>query len=821
MALSMAAMASESSDIDTNLSSQRGIIGATLRQTADGSIEIVGIDPGSPAERDESPERLMLGDKIIGVAQGEDGEFVDVRHLPFDEGCQLIRGPKGTTVRLRVIPVFVPDATKVVMLVRDEIKPEEQAAGAVEVGWTDADTEEHWAAIAEMSTWTSTSPRFAEADEAQGEGVLEAFGAQYLPNAYAHYQEVRATAKEREQALKENFPDGRPSDSTRGALYDKVCKATAKAVTEMFRRHDELCHYLLLHRMGAVSDRELAELDATRISIVLSDEYGPPRPCDLTAPVLVPAEIDFASKYLPETHAAFLRLGNAFSEGAKSFEEWRQTALLVDASRSFPLFDALYSRLYVIQEEMSAIVKMVKEQKLLHAVGETTATDLAETDKMMGLSVQELEKKLDVGLGVGKRAREVAELVKQHSTAFIAKKLVESMVKIPGRSFLMGKFEVTQAQWEAVMGDNPSKFKGADNPVENVSWDACQKFVEKLNALPSVQKSGLVFRLPTEDEWEYACRAGATGNYCKLADGTEITGRTSGLVSWDDSNSDHKTHPVGHKAPNAFGLYDILGNVRELTESALQEDYSCKRIGFTLRGGCWIDSADHKLPEGHFGCDGFRLAADNRVREESRQAAIKKVVPELISGMVPIPGTDYRMGKTEVSQAQWMVVMGENPSYFRGSNNPVECVSWNDCQMFLKKLNALPAVKVSGLIFRLPTEKEWEYACRAGATGDYCRLADGTEITKDTIGRVAWFSDNAGKQTHPVGQKKPNAFGLYDMHGNVLEWTKLHFTSDCTLRGGAWGDSAEACESSNDAGREIPHGLRHAGAGFRLCAEKR
>ena len=820
MALSMAAMASESSDIDTNLSSQRGIIGVELRQTADGSIEIVDIIPGSPAERDKSPERLMLGDKIIGVAQGEDGEFVDVRHLPFDEGRQLIGGPKGTTVRLRVIPVFVPDATKVVMLVRDEIKSEGQVAAGAEVGWTDADTEQHWATIAEMSTRTSTSPRFAEADEAQGEGVLEAFGAQYLPNAYAYYQEVRATAKEREQALKENFPDGRPSDPARGALYDKVCKATAKAVSEMFRRHDELCHYLLLHRMGAISDRELADLDATRISILLPGEFGPPGPCNLTAPVLVPEEINFASKYLPETHAAFLRLDNAFSEGAKAFEEWRQTALLVDASRSFPLFNGLYSRLYGIQEEMNSIVTMVKEQKLLHAVDEVTATTLAEKDKEMGLAVQQFEKEIAVGPFVGKGSREVAEFVKQHSTAFIAKKLVENMVKIPGRAFLMGKYEVTQAQWEAVMGDNPSKFKGADNPVENVSWDACQKFVEKLNALPSVQKSGLVFRLPTEDEWEYACRAGATGDYCKLADGTEITDRTSGLVSWKYDNSDHKTHPVGHKAPNAFGLYDMLGNVRELTESALQEDYSCKRIGFTLRGGCWIDSTDqidstdHKLPEGHFGYDGFRLAADNRVREESRQTAIKKVVPELISGMVPIPGTDYRMGKTEVSQAQWMVVMGENPSYFRGSNNPVECVSWNDCQMFLKKLNELPAVKVSGLIFRLPTEKEWEYACRAGATGDYCRLADGTEITKDTIGRVAWFSDNAGKQTHPVGQKQPNAFGLYDMHGNVLEWTKR----DCTLRGGAWGDSAEACESSNDARREIPHGLRHTGAGFRLCA---
>ena len=89
--------------------------------------------------------------------------------------------------------------------------------------------------------------------------------------------------------------------------------------------------------------------------------------------------------------------------------------------------------------------------------------------------------------------------------------------------FWIGKFEVTQAQWEAVMGENPSDFKDADNPVENVSWDDCQEFLKKLNALSAVKESGLVFRLPAEKEWEYACRAGSTGDFCKLAEGTEIS----------------------------------------------------------------------------------------------------------------------------------------------------------------------------------------------------------------------------------------------------------------------------------------------------------
>ena len=113
-------------------------------------------------------------------------------------------------------------------------------------------------------------------------------------------------------------------------------------------------------------------------------------------------------------------------------------------------------------------------------------------------------------------------------------------------------------------------------------------------------------------------------------------------------------------------------------------------------------------------------------------------VERLVADMVPIPGRDFRMGKYEVTQAQWEAVMGENPSEFKGANHPVENVSWDDCQAFLAKLNAHPFARASGLVFRLPTEEEWETACRAGSTNDFCRLADGTEITEATLGRVAW-----------------------------------------------------------------------------------
>ena len=214
-------------------------------------------------------------------------------------------------------------------------------------------------------------------------------------------------------------------------------------------------------------------------------------------------------------------------------------------------------------------------------------------------------------------------------------------------------------------------------------------------------------------------------------------------------------------------------------------------------------------------CTGSRETPEPPM-SESRRAAI---VEQLVRNMVHIPGKDYLMGKYEVMQEEWEAVTGERPSRFKGGRRPVEQVSWDDCQDFIRKLNVLPAVKESGLTFRLPFEEEWEYACRAGSTGAYCRLADGTEITENSLGLVAWIDRNAAQETHPVGQKEPNAFGLYDMHGNVWEWTQTAVGEDRVNRGGCWFLSARGCESSGRCG-DSP-GDRYYDLGFRLCASGR
>ena len=188
------------------------------------------------------------------------------------------------------------------------------------------------------------------------------------------------------------------------------------------------------------------------------------------------------------------------------------------------------------------------------------------------------------------------------------------------RSFLMGRTEVTQKQWLDVMGSNPSHFAacGPECPVENISWDNVQQFISKLN-----QKTGQNYRLPSEAEWEYAARAGTTTDWSFGNDESK-----PGNYAWYGGNSGSKTQAVGQKLPNAFGLYDIHGNVWEWIQDCWHGNYSgaptdasawttgCSDKTRVLRGGSWlIYSANLRSayrgrgnPVNRYYDNGFRLA---------------------------------------------------------------------------------------------------------------------------------------------------------------------------------------------------------------------
>lgn len=180
------------------------------------------------------------------------------------------------------------------------------------------------------------------------------------------------------------------------------------------------------------------------------------------------------------------------------------------------------------------------------------------------------------------------------------------MVAIPGKDYEMGKYEVTQAQWRSVMGSDPPelKFKGCDDcPVERVSWDDVQGYLAKLNRV-----SGKQYRLPTEAEWKYACDGGASQEYCGSGD--------VDAVAWYDKNSGAKTHPVGRKQANGYGLYDLSGNVWEWQQDCWEGDCSVR----VLRGGSWGSDSENShaafrgrnTPSVRSSSFGFRVARSAR-----------------------------------------------------------------------------------------------------------------------------------------------------------------------------------------------------------------
>lgn len=186
----------------------------------------------------------------------------------------------------------------------------------------------------------------------------------------------------------------------------------------------------------------------------------------------------------------------------------------------------------------------------------------------------------------------------------------------------------------------------------------------------------------------------------------------------------------------------------------------------------------------------------------------------------------FYMGRSSVTQKQWKNIMGTSPSHFKGEYRPVEMVSWGEVQEFVKKLNAIENTDK----YRLPSEAEWEYACRAGTQTRYS-FGDNESKFKE----YAWCVENSGRKTHPIGQKKPNPWGLSDMHGNVWEWVQDKWHDDYNLapsdgrawedgdnfdrisRGCSWYCNVESCSSAVRLSRKPES--RFANLGFRLVRE--
>jgi len=421
------------------------------------------------------------------------------------------------------------------------------------------------------------------------------------------------------------------------------------------------------------------------------------------------------------------------------------------------------------------------------------------------------------------------------------------------RGFFLGREEVTQRQWVAVMGTNPSVFRQPvvdedplERPVDSVSWDDAMQFIDRLNA-QGLNANGLGrFRLPTEAEWEFAARAGTTTPYPWNGDVHRH--------AWANSRSFARTHPAGRKPANAWGLHDMHGNVWEWCSDWYGPYAAAPAVDPTgpaeghervFRGGSWYDfppalrSANRHRhpPDKRYTAIGLRLALDPALAPASDQDRTARLPGGVAMRFARIRGgefsmgspaaeagrqsdegpvrrvtlsRDYWLGVFEVTQRQWRAVMNANPSVFQDQpahdDCPVEMVSWEDARQFLHRLNGLGL----GGTFRLPTEAEWEFAARAATS---TRFGCGDDPAFQSLPRHAWFYSQAEGRTHPVGQKKPNAWGLYDMHGNVWEWCSDWYgpyaaapAVDPTgpaagdgrvIRGGSWFNEPEALRSAN------------------------
>ncbi|MCP4699875.1 MAG: SUMF1/EgtB/PvdO family nonheme iron enzyme, partial [Gammaproteobacteria bacterium] len=415
-------------------------------------------------------------------------------------------------------------------------------------------------------------------------------------------------------------------------------------------------------------------------------------------------------------------------------------------------------------------------------------------------------------------------------------------------AFAIGRYPVTFDEYdkfaEAAGREKPDDegWGRGRHPVINVSWEDAAAYCEWFS-----EQSGNHYRLPAEAEWEYACRAGTETDYC--------CGNDKKLLkeyAWFDGNSGRETHPAGEKKANAFGLYDMHGNVLEWVRDwygnysgEAQANPTGPETGAirVIRGGSWgISPHDVRSAVRSRDDPGYYL---NNVGFRLARTYAQPFYPFTLPEMARLPGGTFKMGDSECGPIHKVTLsafsIGRYPVTFaeydrfceavhrqkpedRGwgqGGRPVINVSWDDAVAYCEWLS-----EQTGEHYRLPAEVEWEYACRAGSGAAWFFGDD-----KKQLGNYAWYDENSERKTHPVGEKKTNAFGLYDLYGNVWEWvhdwygnysreaqsnpTGPETGSGRVIRGGCWDNAAHDCRSAL-RGRNVP-GYRDLNLGFRLA----
>jgi formylglycine-generating enzyme required for sulfatase activity len=442
--------------------------------------------------------------------------------------------------------------------------------------------------------------------------------------------------------------------------------------------------------------------------------------------------------------------------------------------------------------------------------------------------------------------------------------------------FAIGKYPVTFEEYDQFC-DDTGRDKPSDEgwgrdhrPVINVSWGEAVEYCRWLS-----EKTGQDYRLLTEAQWEYACRAESEAAYC-FGDDEKLLEE----YAWYTKNSENKTHLIGQKKANAWGLHDMHGNVWEWVQDWYSENYykenprenpSGPESGAyrVIRGGSWVHDAVYCrsafrywfVPGDRGGDLGFRLARLGPLSSypftlppetpvHGLRDKLKDDSPAPL--MAWLPGGTFTMGEDESSYddekpahevsvgafsiGQYPVTFEDYDKFCKATHRkkpndrgwgrgtrPAIYVSWEDAAAYCEWLS-----EQTGAHYRLLTEAEWEYACRASSATRYSFGDD-----EQSLGDYAWYSRNAGSKSHPVGEKLPNDWKLYDMHGNVWEWVHDWFRdyskepqhdpsgpetgSFRVIRGGGWfGDAGDCRSAVRDWGGP---GYRHGSLGFRLARD--